>query len=242
MEPGVYSAGSSLVANLRAQEVTAHNLANINTPGFRRRLALFHPFQAQLAAAQPSGTQVDEVVIDFAPGPVQQTGNPLDVALEGEGFFVLRGPSGYLYSRKGNFALGADGTVVDSVGRPLLAEGGGELKIPNETREIRVDSRGQVFADKTSVGRIWVADVPKPRAFVPAAYTAFTLPAGAPPATTVENPTVVQGALEGSNTNAVDEVVSMIVTLRSFEAAQRVLHAIDESLKQTTSAASAPNS
>jgi len=237
MDPAVYSATSSLEAALRAQDVVAHNLANVNTPGFKRRLVVF---QAQLAAAMgQAGTQPDEVVVDFSRGPAQQTGNPLDLMLDCEGFFVLSaGPdSGYIYTRKGNFSLSADGAIVDSMGRPLLGNGGAELRVPRETREIRIDEAGQVVADGASIGRVWVVDVPKPRPFVPAAYTAFALPPDAPAPETVADAVVVQGTLEGSNTNPVDELVSMIATLRNFEASQRALRSIDESLEQMSRAA-----
>jgi len=239
MDTGTYSAASALLAALRTQEVTAHNLANVNTPGFKRRLAALQPFQEHLAAAQgePTGTTPEGVTIDFARGPIDHTGNPLDLALEGEGFFVLRGPQGQLYSRQGSFTLDGSGRIVDSVGRPLLGEGGGELTVPTDTTAIRVDQEGRVFADDTEVGKVWVVDVAKPRAFVPAAYTAFALPPDGPAPHTVERACVMQGALEGSNTNPIDELVSMITTLRSFETAQRSLASLADTTDMLTRAA-----
>jgi flagellar basal-body rod protein FlgF len=239
MDAGFYSAATGMEAYLRAQEVIAHNLANANTVGFKRSLAVWEPFEAQLAAAlgDAAGTQVTDIVTDFRPGPIESTDGPLDVAIQGDGFFVLEGPNGYLYTRKGNFTLSANGTVVDSVGRPVLGRGGSELRIPAETREVRVDQEGRVFADTTEVGRLWVVAPPDPAELVPAAYTAFRLPTEETPPT-VREPRVVQYALEGSNTNAVDELVAMITTLRGFEAAQRILVSLEETEKKLSQAAS----
>jgi len=240
MDSGIYSAATGLQANLQAQDVTSHNLANVNTPGYKRRLAVFQPFYSQLAAQSGSlaGTELDGVVIDYSRGPIQQTGNRLDLALNGEGFFVLRGADGQVYTRQGAFSLSSEGAIVDSVGRPLLADGGSEIRVPTNVRELRVSEDGRVLADGASVGRISVVDVPAPRALVPAAYTAFALAPGAAAPERVERPAVMQGALEGSNTNAVDELVSMITTLRGFEAAQRVLRSIDENLDRLNQTAS----
>ena len=240
MDSGIYSAATGLQGSLQAQDVTSHNLANVNTPGYKRRLAVFQPFQAQLAAqAGPlAGTELNGVVVDYTRGPMQQTGNRLDLALNCDGFFVLRGAEGQVYTRQGAFTLSQEGNIVDSVGRPLLSTGGSEIRIPTITREIRVNQDGSVLADGASVGRISVVDVPAPRALVPAAYTAFALAPGAPAPEPVAHPTVAQGALEGSNANAVEEMVSMITTLRGFEASQRVLRSIDENLDRLNQTAS----
>lgn len=238
MDTGVYAAGSALLAHMRAQEVTAHNLANINTPGFKRRLTVFQPFDAHLAA-EMAGDGTKSMEIDFARGPIDSTGNPLDMALDCEGFFVLEAADGdgYLYTRKGNFTLDGSGAIVDSVGRHLLGDGGGTLTVPAETNAIRVDHEGRVFADGSAIGRVWVVDVADRRALAPAAGTAFGLPEGGPAPKSVERPAVVQGALEGANVNPVDELVTMIATLRSFEAAQRTLTAFDDTTEQLTKAA-----
>ncbi len=237
MDSGIYAAATGLTESLRAQEVTANNLANVNTPGYKRRLALFHPFHKVLAEQVGQGTEIGGVVVDFSPGPLHHTGNNLDLAIGSDGFFVLGGESGYLYTRKGNFTLRGDGTIVDTVGRPLLADGGGELRVPPETREIRVTPNGEVYADETAIGRIWVVRFEGTPPLVSAAYTAFALAEEAPAPVTATRPEIVQGAIEGSNTNAVEELVAMVAILRSFQASQRVVKTIDESLEQTATAA-----
>jgi len=239
MDPEVYAATAGLAAALRNQDIIARNLANVNTSGFRRRVPVDDPFEAQLSEAQAASPVPGEEVVDFSRGPIARTENPLDLALNCDGFFALAGPSGNVYTRKGSFSLNADGAIVDSVGRSLLSSGGDVLRVPGGTREIRVDPSGEVLADGSSVGKVWVVNVAEPRLLVPAAYTAFSLPESAAAPETAQDAAVEQGALEGSNTNAIEELVSMIANLRSFEASQRVLRSIDESLKQTAAAASA---
>ena len=234
MDSSLYAASSVLVAHLRAQEISAHNLANVTTPGFKRHVPLFQPFQAELdSAAAGQG----DYVVDFSRGAMEHTGNPLDLAVDGKGFFVLEGPGGYLYTRKGNFSLSDKDLVVDAVGRPVLTDSGSKLHVPSGTREIRVEEGGTVYADGGAIGRVWVVDFETPERLLPAAYTTFADPGGEPAPATVAKPRVVQGVLEGSNTNPVEEMVSMIATLRSFESAQRVIRSIDESLKEAAAAA-----
>ena len=238
MDAGLYSASAGLFANLHAQDVTAHNLANINTAGYKRRVAVYEPFAAHLAeaTAEAAGVTVDGVAIDYTPGHRLYSGEPLHLMIEGEGFFVLRGASGEVYTRNGCFQLDAQRQIVDAAGRPLLG-GGGELRIPKAGGRVRVDPDGQVRVGGTSVGRIRVVDVPKPRAFVAASNGAFTLPAGVPPPRPVPDARVEQGYLEGANTNAIDELVATITTLRSFEGSQRTVRSIDESYAQLNEAA-----
>ncbi len=239
MDAAAYTAASAMTSHLQAQEVSAHNLANVNTPGFKRRLALYQPFHAYLAAAQRSmqGTQVDGVAVDFSRGALSATGNPLDLALDCEGFFVVQGTEGWLYTRRGNFTIDSKSRLVDSIGRPLLARGGTELRVPDGAGAITVAEDGRVMAGGSDIGKIWVVDLPKPRALVPAGFTAFALAPGALPPGGVERPVVRQGVLEMSNANPIDELVAMITTLRSFEAARQTLTNIDETSEKLADAA-----
>jgi flagellar basal body rod protein FlgG len=234
-----YTVASTMTACLKAQEVSAHNLANVNTPGFKRRLAVEQPFHAYLAAEREAvqGVQVDGVTTDFSRGAVRPTGNPLDLALGCDGFFVLDGPEGQVYTRRGDFTLDGEGRVVDSLGRTLLSEGGGALRVPGGAVSITVAEDGGVMVDGTVVGRVWVVDVPSPRSLVPAGFTAFTPMDETATPTTVARPVVRQGALEMSNANPIDELVAMVSTLRSYEAAQRTLTSIDQTSEKLTTAA-----
>lgn len=237
MDSGSYDAALSLMRALEAQEVHAHNLANVNTPGFKRRLAVSQPFDQHLAeaSAQLSEQIAQDVVVDFRHGALQSTGNPLDLALEGDGFFVIEGPNGPLYTRHGVFTLDAQRRIVDSVGRPLQGDAG-PLTVPPDGSAIAVASDGTVSVDGNAIGRVRVVDVPAPRAMQPVGGSAFAVTGGVTPQR-VETPVVRQGAVEQSNANAIDEMVSMIATLRNFEAAQRALRQMSEITEQLTQAA-----
>ena len=119
MLQGLYSSATGLSAAILNQEVVARNLAHIDVPGFRRSLVSYKTFEAQLQDASEAdvlsphlGTQVNEVEIDFTPGRVRSTGRSLDLALNGDGFFVLDGPDGPLYTRNGVFHLDENGKLV----------------------------------------------------------------------------------------------------------------------------------
>ena len=239
MDAAAYTAAGAMATNLRVQEISSHNLANVNTPGFKRRLAIFQPFHAHLAAAQTAvqGADAAGVVVDFGQGPINATGNPLDLALDCEGFFVVEGQQGRLYTRRGNFTLDAEGRICDTLGRPLLAEGGGKLRVQPGAGAISVAEDGRMLADGIDIGKIWVVDVPKPRTLVPAGFTAFSAPPGGPTPKAVERSVVKQGALEMSNANPIEELVAMITTLRSFEAARQTLTGMDKTSEKLAQAA-----
>jgi len=237
MDSGSYDAALSLMRSLEAQEVHAHNLANVNTPGFKKRLAVTQAFDQHLAEASGQLSQqiAQDVVVDFRQGALTSTGKPLDLAIEGDGFFVIEGPNGPLYTRHGVFTVDAQRRIVDSVGRPLLGDGG-PLTVPPDGTEIGVGPDGTVSVDNNPIGRIRVVDVPPPRAMHPVGGSAFAVADGVTPQQT-EEATVRQGAIEQSNSNAIDEMVSMIATLRSFEAAQRALRQMSEITEQLSQAA-----
>lgn len=237
MDSGSYDAALSMLRDLQAQEVHAHNLANVNTPGFKRRLAISQSFDQHLAEASGELSQqiAQDVVIDFRQGPLLSTGNPLDLAIEGNGFFVIEGPGGPLYTRHGVFTLDAQRRIVDGVGRPLLGDGG-PLTVPPDGTEVGVGPDGTVSADGNVIGRIRLVDVPPPRAMQPVGGSAFAVTGDVTPRR-AEEAAVRQGAIEQSNANAIDEMVSMIATLRNFEAAQRALRQMSEITEQLTQAA-----
>lgn len=243
MDAGLYAATTGLEANVLAQEVIAHNLANVSTTGYKRRLALFQPFHALLAQEQLNGTQPDGIVIDFSEGVLQHTGAPLHLALRGKGFFVVRGPQGEeLLTRNGSFTLDSRGRIVDHAGRAVLGTGG-ELTVPPGAT-ITVGEDGTIGArgdeaESVRVGQVRIAAVAiEDRHLLrPAPHAAFAAPRDVLLAP-AEGAAVLQGFLERSNTSAIDELVAMISTLRSFEAAQRTVRSIDQSLDELNKTAS----
>src|SRR6185369_563069 len=154
MNSGMYSALSGNIAAMKRMEIISNNLANVNTPGFKKDKMLFESMLAGASnpPAVPQGStadpilQKDNVYIDYEAGTVAQTGNPLDLAIEGDGFFVVNTPEGPAYTRQGNFRVAADGTLVTVDGFPVMGQGGA---IRVQGSKVEVDPKGVVTVDGT---------------------------------------------------------------------------------------------
>ena len=234
---GLYNAATALDAGAQNQDVIAHNLAHVNVPGYRRRGLTFETFDRALAQANPQlarpdlGTRVAEGYSAFEPGTIAFTGDPFDLAIEGNGFFVVQGPNGPLYTRNGTFTLNAQGGLQSRDGRPVLGAGG-PITVPTTAAAVNVLPDGTVQADGATVGKLQVARFANPNALVPVGTTLFDAAGAAP--TEAGAGSVRQGYREMSNVQAINEMVTMIATLRYHEAAQRALRAISEAVQLNT--------
>jgi len=232
MNSGMYSALSGSIAAMKRLDVISNNLANVNTPGFKKDKMLFEamlngnvnpPAVPQGQTADPI-LQKDSVYIDYSTGPVAQTGNVLDLAIDGDGFFVVSTPNGLAYTRQGNFRTAADGTLVTADGYPVMGDGG---PIVIQGGKVDVDSKGLLTVDATPSGTLRLVDFPKPYSLTKVEGALFvpTNPQARPqPAT----PRVMQGQLEGSNVDTISEMVQMIETSRYFDSCQRVIRGFDD--------------
>jgi flagellar basal body rod protein FlgG len=234
---GLYSAAGSLQAAEQHHEVVAHNLAHANVPCYRRRIVVAESFDDALtrtATGEPRpgvGGQTTSVHTVFEPGDLQFTGNSLDLALRGDGFFVLRGPDGPVYTRSGVFQINGQGVLQSASGLPVSG-GGGEITIPPGAAQLTVQSDGAVAADGAEIGRLELAHFKDPSVLVPVGTTLFQAPPGVRPEDGTS--TVHQGYREGSNVAVVDELVGMIAGMRQYEASQRALRAISDAIEQNT--------
>ncbi len=234
---GMYSAASALDAAATNQELVADNLANATTPGYRRQGLLFNAYDL-LGQTAPGGPRADLAGVRAAgqfshleAGPVQQTGNPLDLAIAGNAFFVLEGPRGPLYTRNGVFEINGRGELQSKGGLRVRGQGG-PITVPPGTSRIVVNAEGTVYADGAEVGQIQLAAFSDPRGLRRAGTTVFEGPAPqAPAAGTVR---VEQGYREGSNVQVVNEMVSMMLGMRYYEAAQRALRSLSDAIAQNT--------
>ena len=240
MSGGMYLAAAGALVQQMRLEVLANNVANINTIGYKGEKSIFRvtedtPTQDPQSApgviqslspyAPPFST-----VIDFSQGAIRQTGNRLDVAINGSGFFSVQTPDGVQYTRQGSFTLDAEGVLVTQDGYPVLGEGG-EINLEEGTVEI--DGEGGVYVDGDEVGRLQIADFPKSEALKKVGNGRFvasdTVTRGERP----ENTTLSQGYLETSNVNPVQAMTEMIETSRAFEAYQKVIQSADEATSKS---------
>ncbi|HEX7520326.1 MAG TPA: flagellar basal-body rod protein FlgG [Candidatus Deferrimicrobium sp.] len=251
----LYTAATGMEAQRLNIDVVANNLANVNTTGFKRSRADFQDLLYQdektagAAAAEglqiPSGIQVGlgvrPVAVQkiFAQGDFASTGNPLDLVIEGGGFFQVPKPDGELaYTRAGSFKLNSDGRIVTSDGYPLEPT----ITIPTNTTSITVGTDGKITVTQpgnntpTEVGRITLARFSNPAGLKSVGRNLYT-PTDSSGEAITGNPgtdgmgTIGQGFLELSNVNVVEEMVNMIASQRAYEINSKAVQASDEMLQ-----------
>lgn len=236
MDPVLYSAVDGGTNDLVRQDIIANNLANLNTPGFKADL-----YQAQVMYLTDENGMINSdsqsyvvempSTVDTTPGEIMMTGNPLDVAVSGNGYMVVQGPNGDNYTKSGSFHIDAEGQLLTPSGKAVLGEGG-PIAIP-PARSIEIGSDGTISivpAEGTAntlvlVDRIRTVSLTGTQlGRTPEGY--LTLGAGG---AAVEDPTVqvVRGALEGSNVNAVDQMVRMISANRDFDAQMKIIATVE---------------
>ncbi len=213
---------SRLMAQGQVMDVLANNLANANTPGFKAGRVLFGAWLSrQGAGSLPPGdnpinyTEMRATYREDRAGALQQTGNPLDLAITGAGYFTVQTPRGVRVTRAGRFSLLPDGTIADFAGNKLLSDSGQPMQIaPGETG-ITVAGDGTVSTRNGVLGRIGVVTLNAPNGAK--AEGNRLLDPGASGTTPVTSPQLVQGAVEGSNVNPILETTRMMTLLREFQ-------------------------
>jgi flagellar basal-body rod protein FlgF len=226
---GVDTLLSGMQALWQRHEVLANNLANITTTAFKRDDVIPVPDAATAETLASglnlalAGSQPAIQFTDHSQGPVQHTGRHLDLALDGSGFLVVETPAGTRYTRSGAFTLGGDGALVTADGQPVQGVAGRiVLRSPNFT----INGQGEIRDGERVVGTLKIVDFPKPYQLLKEGSNLYVPAEGVAPEASAAQ--VVSGALEGSNVNSVEAMVSMIEILRSYEAAQKALQALEE--------------
>ncbi|AMV25015.1 Flagellar basal-body rod protein FlgG [Gemmata sp. SH-PL17] len=234
---GMYSAASALVVASEQQEVTAHNLAHSSTPGYRERGLVFETFDRVLGrTAEPTGditgVRTVQAYHDFRPGALQQTNHRYDLALgDPDRFFVLAGPNGPVYTRNGCFFPDAAGRLVSQGGYALQSDNG-EITVPPNTNRFIIASDGTITADGQPLGRLQMVRFANPQQLTAAGPTLYT----AQPGSGLQDAPglVSQGYRESSNVHPADAMVRLIIGARYYDAAQRSLRSLAETIQLNT--------
>jgi flagellar basal-body rod protein FlgF len=227
MDSGYYAAMTGLVARTEALDTAASNLANAQTPGYRAEREYF---RSVLLGPDARDSQLGETVnnygllggdrLSMAQGALQQTGNPLDLAIEGQGFFVVQTPAGLRYTRDGGFHRARDGRLVTEVGEPVLSSADKPIALP--PGEVTVGADGSVSVAGGTVAAVGVFVFPPGTELTPEGANRYVAPAGAKPAL-AKAATVRQGELEGANEDVVQGSLDLIVMQRQAEMMQKAL-------------------
>ncbi len=214
---------------------TTHNMANLQTPGFREMLSMFRAVPVEGASADSRSFVVDSTPgADWTPGTVSPTGNPLDLAIQDQGLFVVRRSDGQeAYTRAGKFHLDAQGFLVNSAGLAVLDDEGSEIQIPPGSKDIQFSSNGTIRV--TLPGQMLETTVARLKLVNPLPHTLERLPDGLFGSTEELDASadvqVLQGSLEGSNVNAAQAMVQMIAQNRLFDLNIRLVQAAEQNSK-----------
>ncbi len=253
MEVSQRIAVSGMLANQRALEVVANNLANANSTGFKRSVAHTTDVGYQAGLSAPvgpggldvnlvgigEGTQLADINNEFVPGALQATGNPFDLALQGDGFFQITQPDGSTaYTRDGSFNVDASGRLVTAGGFAVQSDTGSDLVVPQGSTSARIEDNGQFIAtDATgadnAVGNLGISQFANNAGLQANGQNLWTatVASGAPAPIapgTPGAPMVVAGALESSNVDMADEFTRLIQAQRGYQLNAKVVTSWDE--------------
>lgn len=238
---GLYAAASAMLANLARQNQIAHNVANMDTPGFKQVLSSLTDYlhapvhQPHPEASASGGTDLVGSVglgvqnrpesIDFSGGSLRYSGESLDLAIQGPGFFRVETPEGERYTRDGRFNLDLEGNLVTVDGFFVLDDNGQRIRLEGGSAPT-VTGEGVLLQDGEEVARLGIAVFADPAAALTRSISNTFAAQGQPDGE--EQGVVLQGYLESANVNAAQMMTQMVQVARSYEAAQQMVQTQDE--------------
>jgi len=245
MIKGLYAAASAMITGVYRQQAVAHDIANVDTPGFKQILTSLNEFDKTSAYTQSGLTNKDDIAYlgnmglgvmaapettDFTQGTLKNTESPLDLAISGTGFFRIRTPEGDRFTRDGRFTKDANGQLVTVDGNLVLSSSGQPIKLAEG--DPTISTNGDIYINGVASGNIGVAYFADLTTLTRTAENTFT--STATPATTGGG-TVLQSTLEQSNVDSAQLMTQMIEISRSYQAAQQMVQNQDELLGKAIS-------
>lgn len=241
MNIGLYESAASLTALERWQSAVAQNITASQVPGFKKRTVEFDAeLMGQLTSRQRASGKGESQPcyypkatygINYQSGELSPTRRELDVALQGEGFFVIRLQNGQqAYTRNGQLSLKNDRTLAHSSGAEILGEGGSPIQALPTGGSIVVNKDGSVYQGDIQIGKLQVVSFENNARLMTTSNGAFL--AGGMDPRAVEKPEVLQGYVEESNVSAMHEMVSLVTIARAYEANQKLVQARDDALSK----------
>jgi flagellar basal-body rod protein FlgG len=228
MLEGLYSAGAGMEAAQSQLDAVSNNIANQDTPGYQAEILGFHDLLYTTDNDLPStaivgaGSATNTLGFSQAQGSIQQTGNPLDLALDGPGYFQVRQPDGTTgLTRNGTFELNAAGQITTSLGMALVPP----ITVPKGTQpsQVSIASDGAVTVAGQKVGQISVVQVTAPDKLLPQGNSVYAVTAGSGPAQAAKGVTMQQGYLEQSNVDINTEIANMETAQQAYDIGSRAV-------------------
>jgi flagellar basal-body rod protein FlgF len=234
---GFYAAFSGWLARSEALDAVASNLANTGTQGFRAEREYF---RSALMGPGALGDQLDSTVnnfgvlggnqLDLGQGALTTTGNPLDLAIEGQGFFAIQTKNGIRYTRDGSFQRSRDGVLVTGSGEPVLNAQNQPIRLP--TGDTTIGSDGVISVDGAVAGNLGVFTFPSPLSITPEGTNRYA-PVNGAKAQISTSDSIHQGALEGSNQDVIQGTMQLILAQRQAEMMQKALTLFNNDFDKT---------
>ena len=216
-DQGLTDAAYGSLIQIRNMDMTANNLANSATSGYKADRLVFDDELSR------------ELKTDFSQGSLRETGNKLDLAISGEGFFMINTPDGQRLTRSGVFQMTAQGGLVTPEGNQVLDANRTPITLNPAASDIYIDGQGNIYQEGEQVATIAIVEPNDMGSLMKDGRTSFVSSDGNIPETTPgDNFSIAQGAVEMSNVNIVKQMVSMITAQRAFESYQKAIHSLSE--------------
>lgn len=230
MSDGIYSALSGAIAQQKALDVVANNVANANTTGYRADRVAFREALATATNGSPAPrdlryVSVSKIQTDVTTGSLRQTHNPLDVAIQGDGFFSVQTSNGERFTRDGSFVRDQEGVIRTGQGLAVMGADGGEVRIPTNTTDLTITADGSVMVGDQRVAQFKLSRFDNPALALNKEGHTLYVANGNQAAQQDTISALAQGHVEASNVNAIAGMNELITVSRSFEAFQRVIQA-----------------
>lgn len=258
MTKGIDAAAQGMMSIITQNDINANNLANINTAGFKQSIAVFkNTYESSINKIKTGdgykqygdkigtlslGSSIDASVIDLTQGNIKQTSNNMDLAISGKGLFTVKMPDGSeAYTRNGSFIKNKDGFVSDLNGNALMGENG-PISVSGdgtnsavEVKKFKVDEIGNVYYDKQKLDRLKIVEFKNINDLKQCGNSLFQTNPGAVRPTAATNYQISQGALEGSNANAIECMINTMHGERTYESLSKSIQSSEKTLSKAVS-------
>lgn len=233
MDTSVYIVLSKQLGQFDDMALTSNNIANTSTNGYNAEKLQFSQYLVDNGKTGQKDAYADTARSwrDTSTGPIKNTGNPLDLAISGSGYFQIETPLGTRYTKAGNFQLNADSVLVTVNGDPVLSPDGAQITIPAGTKNVEINGAGQIMADGNSAGQVGVVEFTNEQAMRRLGNSLYTSQEAPQPAQTAR---VVQGAVEGSNVNGVTELVRVMGISRAVSSTAKFIETVYDLERKTS--------